>query len=75
MWSAVMMAKAAEILCPWCGEFDLPNSRRAPQLERLADGRSWLCNTCSHVFTLSRAQGDGDGRALSDADEDEETVH
>ena len=73
MWSAVMMAKAAEILCPWCGEFDVPNSRRAPQLERLADGRSWLCNTCSHVFTLSRAQGDGDGRALRDADE--ETVH
>ena len=73
MWSAVMMAKAAEILCPWCGEFDLPNTRRVAQLERLADGRSWLCNTCSHVFTLSRAQGDGDGRALSDADE--ETVH
>ena len=75
MWSVEMMAKSVEILCPWCGEFDLPYTRRAPQLERLADGRSWLCNTCSHVFTLSRAQGDGDGRALSDADEDEETVH
>ena len=73
MLSVETMAKSAEILCPWCGEFDLPESRRAPQLERLADGRSWLCNTCSHVFTLSRAQGDGDGRALSDADE--ETVH
>ena len=63
-----------DILCPWCGEFNIPNNHRVAQLEQLSDGRSWLCNTCSHVFTLSKAQCDGDSRPLSEVDEDE-TVH
>ena len=80
MLSVETMAKSPEILCPWCGEFDLPNTSRLPQLERLADGRSWLCNTCSHVFTLSESLGDGVAEALHAvvsfvSEDDEETVH